>query len=157
MLGQASVPGSVAAIDRWFDNETLQSIRHAVGALVTAWGATADQIDTLILITGELAANAVRHGGGRGRLRLWRLPAQLRLEVSDRGPGLRDPARAGLLLPPPGALGGRGLWLVRSFADGVEIDSGQEGATVIVRLAFGSPPVILRAPPAGAFAFATAG
>jgi len=157
MSAQMSVPTSVAAIDRRFDNQTLHSARHAVAALVTAWGATTDQIDALILITGELAANAVRHGGGHGRLRLWRLPAQVRLAVSDRGPGLPDPTRAGLQLPPPGALGGRGLWLVRAFADAVEIYSGGEGATIIVRLAYGPPPVMLRALPAWAFAFATAG
>ena len=39
----------------------------------------------LVLAVHELAANAVRHGAGQGRLRLWATPDGVRCEVTDDG------------------------------------------------------------------------
>jgi hypothetical protein len=38
-------------------------------------------------------------------------------EISDNGPGFRDPAQAGTSLPAPNAQGGRGLWIARQMSD----------------------------------------
>lgn len=83
-----------------------------------------------MLIASELVVNAISHGGGRGRLRLWRDGGNLYCEVSDGGPGIPDPANAGLNQPTPGRPGGRGLWVVRSIAEAVEIQTGPAGTTI---------------------------
>jgi anti-sigma regulatory factor (Ser/Thr protein kinase) len=97
--------------------------------------ATEEQIEALIVVANELATNAVIHGGGAGRLRLWRGCEHVVCEVQDCGPGIASPASTANEPPEQLAASGRGLWLVRQLADGVEIDGGPGGATVAARLA----------------------
>src|SRR2546429_7152616 len=60
-------------------------------------GASQVIIERLLIVAGELATNAVRHGGGTGRVRLWRGRAQPRRPGRGERPGLpRFPPR-----PPP--------------------------------------------------------
>jgi anti-sigma regulatory factor (Ser/Thr protein kinase) len=59
-------------VDHWFDADGLYTLRAEVAAHASALGATGPQGETLVVVAGELATNAIRHGGGRGRLRLWR-------------------------------------------------------------------------------------
>jgi len=80
----------------------------------------------------ELATNAIRHGDGSGRLRLWRSGSALYCRVEDDGPGIGDPARAGRRLVSRNAVGGRGLWIVRQLADDCVIESGGTGTSVTV-------------------------
>jgi anti-sigma regulatory factor (Ser/Thr protein kinase) len=84
----------------------------------------------MVLVAHELATNAVRHGGGGGRLRLWATDGRLWCEVSDNGPGLPQPALAGTALPAPNTLGGRGLWIARQMSD-LTITSTTAGTTII--------------------------
>ena len=53
--------------------------------------ATAGDEDRSTAYSSELATNAVRHGGGSGRLRLWTDDQVLVCEVSDTGAGITDP------------------------------------------------------------------
>jgi anti-sigma regulatory factor (Ser/Thr protein kinase) len=74
--------------------------------------------DTVTLIGGELAANAVRHGhvAGRGfHLRLAMTPEVIRIEVSDTRTE-RQPVFPAVI-PDPDAESGRGLLLVAQLAD----------------------------------------
>lgn len=122
------------ALDQHFDGRALVSLRAAVAAHAGTLGLPPGRGADLVLIAHELASNAVRHGGGRGRLRLWRDPAGVRCQVSDDGGGLADPSEPGHRLVPPGATNGRGLWIVRRLADMVAVESGSGGTTVTVRL-----------------------
>lgn len=107
---------STPVLDRRFDSDGLFSLRSAVAAHA---GDLADRssAEDMVLVAHELATNAVRHGGGQGRLRLWATDGRLWCEVSDRGPGLRDPVRVGTAPPAPTMPGGRGLWIVRQMSD----------------------------------------
>lgn len=130
---------TAVALDRPFGPGDLRDLRRAAAALAAKWGAVPDQVDALKLIVGELAANAIRHASGRGRLRMWRRGEQIHCEVSDAGPGFRDPERVGLQRPAPMSLGGRGIWLVRALADEVTIGGGPVGATVTAQIRLGAP------------------
>jgi anti-sigma regulatory factor (Ser/Thr protein kinase) len=96
--------------------------RHAVSA------ALADRIADVALVVDELASNSVRHGGGRGVLRLWRQGRTLICEVSDRG-HVADPL-VGLRRPVDGQVGGRGLWVVNQICDLLQVRSSPSGTTV---------------------------
>jgi anti-sigma regulatory factor (Ser/Thr protein kinase) len=83
----------------------------------------------VVLVAHELSTNAVRHGGGAGRLRLWRDDFRLLCRVSDSGPGLADAATAGVEPPSARVPGGRGLWIARRLA-AVRIDTGPTGTVI---------------------------
>jgi anti-sigma regulatory factor (Ser/Thr protein kinase) len=131
------VPEAVA-VDHQFDVNGLYALRAALTAHADHIGATADEIDQLLIIGGELATNAVRHGGGRGRLRLWRVGRHLYCQVTDEGGGMTDP-EAGQIAAAPTALGGRGLWIIRQLADNVVIDTDRHGTTVTTAITLANP------------------
>ncbi|WP_145764008.1 ATP-binding protein [Streptomyces brevispora] len=90
--------------------------------------------DTVSLIVGELAANAVTHGLGPGRdarLRMVRMSGErLRVEVSDTRGERRPAVRA--VLPAGDEVAGRGLVLVAALCQewGVTDREGAPGKTV---------------------------
>jgi anti-sigma regulatory factor (Ser/Thr protein kinase) len=130
-----SRPDSVD-LDQTFDINSLHMLRQTVAAHADGLGANDDQIERLIIVAGELAINAIRHGGGRGRLLLWRHDDALVCEVSDQGSGIKDPT-AGTSLPNPLAAnsGGRGLWICRNLASELTISTGPDGRGTVVQAA----------------------
>src|SRR5690349_10911136 len=115
-------------LEQTFDQDSLYGVRAAVAAHVAT---VADErtVDTMVLIAHELASNAIRHGGGTGRLRLRLAEGVLRCEVSDDGTGMADPAHAGRTLPAPSLPGGRGLWIARQLSE-LHIVTSTAGTTV---------------------------
>jgi anti-sigma regulatory factor (Ser/Thr protein kinase) len=95
-----------------------------------------------MLAVNELAANAVRHGGGTGRLRISALPGVLRRQVDDGGSASRkaqassasqgNPDRMNDGTPSWPYQAGHGLWLVRAIADMMDIQTGSGGSRVAV-------------------------
>lgn len=73
----------------------------------------ADVVDTVALLTSELVANAVLHGGDPIRLQLRRHAARLRVEVRDGGQPFAVPKGIEWSLTDEG---GRGLLLVEALA-----------------------------------------
>ena len=72
----------------------------------------------------EALVNAVRHGNGCDPLKCLRVrqiitPRWLIWQVQDEGPGIPPAARCPTLPDPPGALGGRGLFLIHHCFDDV--------------------------------------
>ncbi|MDQ7904435.1 ATP-binding protein [Phytohabitans sp. ZYX-F-186] len=133
--GPAPTMGPEAvAVDHQFDADGLYALRAALAAHADHLGATPEQVERLLIVGGELATNAIRHGGGTGRLRLWRDGDLLRCRISDQGPGMPDPA-AGSRPPEPTALGGRGLWIVRRLSEDVVVETGPDGTTVTAAIA----------------------
>src|ERR1700722_12528560 len=87
-------------LDQAFDADSLYALRAAVAAHVTEAALAPGRADDLVIAVHELAANAVRHGAGHGRLRIWRSEAALLCEVSDDGlPDVAKTPRPGA--PPP--------------------------------------------------------
>ncbi|MDQ0580800.1 ATP-binding protein [Streptomyces rishiriensis] len=86
-----------------------------------AWGIPygAEVSDTVAVIVGELAANAVTHGRVPGRdfeLRLSFPPGSVRVEVTDTRSGPRPPGPGAVPAPHPLGEAGRGLLLVDALA-----------------------------------------
>ena len=131
-------------LDLAFDSGTLHTLRAAVQAYACQAGMLEDRAINVVLVVHELAANAIRHGAGTGRLRMENLPEALFCEVEDDGPGARtgqwvqsggeDEARA----DPWPYLDGHGLWVVRKVADRMEVWTGPRGTRASVTFAL--PP-----------------
>jgi anti-sigma regulatory factor (Ser/Thr protein kinase) len=134
-----TVPGPVAelVLDQAFNGDSLYALRSAAAAHAAEAGLPPGRVTDLVLAVHELAGNAVRHGGGRGRLRMRADGQALHCEVTDSGPA---PARA-----PGGTRGdaqwpvvhGHGLWVIRQLADQVSVRSGPDGT--IAAVTFGRP------------------
>jgi anti-sigma regulatory factor (Ser/Thr protein kinase) len=130
----------VTTVDRWFTADDLYRVRAEVAAHASQMGASEAQVERLLIVASELATNAVRHGGGGGRLQLWLAHDRLFCRVSDEGPGIPDPQR-GHERPAPTAIGGRGLWLCRQFSDSLDIarTGGRTVITTMIELDRGKP------------------
>jgi anti-sigma regulatory factor (Ser/Thr protein kinase) len=119
---------------RDFDRGTVVQLRHEVRHCAERNGLADLALYRFVVAVNEIATNAVHHGGGRGRLEMWRAGDQLWCRISDRGPGMpagyqaayhRDAQR-----PSRRAVNGRGLWLARHGAADFVVDSGPHGTSV---------------------------
>jgi anti-sigma regulatory factor (Ser/Thr protein kinase) len=104
-------------------------------ALVEQWaresGLPPTRSAQAVLVVDELAANSLRHGGGRGTLLVWRDDdGSLLCEVRDHG-AITDPL-VGRVRPPTEAAQGRGLWLANHLSDLVQIRAVPGGSAVRV-------------------------
>jgi anti-sigma regulatory factor (Ser/Thr protein kinase) len=114
---------------------SLGRLREAVDRLGRRYGLARRAVQELVLIANELATNVVRHGGGTGRMWLWCQDSTVYCQVADRGGGMAHPERAGTMPVEPGALAGRGLWIIRQLCDRLHIASGPGGTTITVCVA----------------------
>ncbi len=133
LLSQPLPAPAAGAREVAFDAGSLAWVRALVRREGARWGLTVARIADLVQAVNEVATNSVRHGGGRGMVRLWREAESVICEVWDTGrytnpladrerPG-RDPAR------------GRGLWLANHLCDLVQVRSAQDaGCTVRLRM-----------------------
>ena len=121
---------------REFDADALAGLREAVLGYATACGMLEDRAIEVVLAVHELAANAVCHGSGHGRLQVHVTGSTLHCEVSDPGPSGND-GRAGAVPWPVEQ--GHGLWLVHAAADHVRVTSGPDGS--LITMAFTLPGV----------------
>jgi anti-sigma regulatory factor (Ser/Thr protein kinase) len=106
----------------------LPTLRRLVEERARTAGLSVAQRQDAVLAVDEIAANAVRHGGGGGRLDLWLAPGWFWFRVADRGDGLPD--GVGPSLPEPSQPNGRGLWIAKRLADLLTVDTGPDGTTV---------------------------
>ena len=113
-----------------FDRDAITETRHGVAACAAGVGLAGPRLEAFVLAVNEIMSNAVRHGGGSGRIRLWRTAAGVACEISDGGPGAPPERLNGHRLPPTTATGGRGLWLARHQCDTFDVESGGAGTTV---------------------------
>ena len=120
-------------LDQAFDVKTLHELRAAVRAEAGVAGLSDDRAAEVMLAVHELAANAVRHGGGAGRVRIRVVAGELHCKVSDAGPDSTDgDVRRGSAdaVWPWLSRHGHGLWLVQNAADHVSVVSGLGGTEV---------------------------
>ncbi len=120
------------SLTRDFTRSDLVALRHEVTAYAGRHGLTDVALHRFVVAAGELASNAVRHGGGSGRLEAWRTGGVLHCRVTDHGPGMPAADRQRRDPPPPRALSGRGLWLARRNTETMTIDSTPGGTTITV-------------------------
>lgn len=152
-LGQAApdaAPDTAAAgtngadpapmLDQLFDSGSLYSVRAAVEAHVTQAGMPQGRTDDMVIAIHELVSNAVRHGAGAGRLRIWHQGGELRCHIEDDGPehpdGADDAGNVADLWP---YQHGHGLWLVRHMADRMSLHSDHQGTRATVGFTLPAP------------------
>ena len=117
----------------------LYVLRAAVAAHGWRLGMDGPGLGILLVVATELATNVIRHGGATGSLRLYREGDFVACEISDHGPGITEPDRAGSTQVAPTAGDGRGLWIVRQLTSELRIHSSTSGTTITALLPAGSP------------------
>jgi serine/threonine-protein kinase RsbW len=122
-------------LHRRFDRDAITGTRYAVAGCAAEAGLSGPRLEAFVLAVNEIVTNAVRHGGGSGRVRLLRTAAGLACEIADEGPGAPLAVFNGHRLPPISAMGGRGLWLARHLCDSMDVDSDDRGTTVRLTMA----------------------
>jgi anti-sigma regulatory factor (Ser/Thr protein kinase) len=129
--GFPGLGASAVLLARWFDAATLVDTRREVRAAAAGQGLAGDDLYQFVLGVHEAMTNAVRHGGGRGQLLLWRSTDDLWCEVADHGPGL---AQARLPVQPPGPErpDHRGLWLIRRACTSCKVTSDPTGTRILL-------------------------
>lgn len=155
-MARSSAP---PALDLAFDSRTLYALRAEVRAHAHRAGLPESRSADVVLAVHELAANAIRHGAGRGRLRMWNIAGALHCQVDDEGPpASSDQARPGAGHADSGAtnadsgvtnaehasgssltmmnawlaMPGHGLWVVRQVADHMQVLSGPPGTQAMI-------------------------
>jgi GAF domain-containing protein/anti-sigma regulatory factor (Ser/Thr protein kinase) len=131
---------AIAPLRLWFAAraDQLAVVREAMRTWLASAGVEEGDVELVVLAAGELCANAVEHaypGASEGSVEvaLAREPGGvLTLVVRDRGTWRPPPAD-------PGARG-RGLLIVRSLMDAVDIDDASDGTTISVRYRPGAVP-----------------
>jgi serine/threonine-protein kinase RsbW len=120
--GGGGFEAGAVVLDERFEASTLHLLREQVAACMSVVGLPDDRGEDVILAVHELAANAVRHGGGAGRLLMLAADSTLQCQVSDAGPGGGPwPVRQG-----------HGLWLVRAVTDELAASYGPHGSQVTI-------------------------
>jgi anti-sigma regulatory factor (Ser/Thr protein kinase) len=136
--GRRAAPSAgTTVLEQAFDGNSLYALRSAVAAHAADAGLPRQRVFDVVTAAHELAANAVRHGAGHGRLRLWADGQALHCQVSDDGPPGPDPARS------DDAAWRRehahGLWIIGEVADQVSLDRSSAGTTVTATFSIRSP------------------
>jgi anti-sigma regulatory factor (Ser/Thr protein kinase) len=127
-------------LDEPFELKDLTALRGAVAAHADRTRLPPERVADLVLIAAELTSNAVRHGGGSGRLRLWTTDTTACCQVTDGGPGLPATYRLPQQSPGLDMAGGRGLWLVMCFSDAVTVEHlGRNGVAVTAAMNLPQP------------------
>jgi anti-sigma regulatory factor (Ser/Thr protein kinase) len=120
-------PADAAAREITLDS--LADVRHFLAAEAERTGLSPSRVHDLVLSAHEIATNSVRHGGGRGVLRVWRERGTLICEVRDRGRIAAQPL-VGRVRPTLGQTGGWGLWLANQLCDLVQLRELPDGSVV---------------------------
>ncbi|SEH03121.1 Anti-sigma regulatory factor (Ser/Thr protein kinase) [Nonomuraea solani] len=113
-----------------FTRADARHLRRSLATHVAGRGLSGVRCAEFVLAVHEGVMNVVEHGGGAGRVRLWRARHLLCCEISDGGPGIPTQCldRAGM--PGPDGECGRGLWLMDQLTDTVTVTSGLQGTVI---------------------------
>jgi anti-sigma regulatory factor (Ser/Thr protein kinase) len=108
--------------------QVVALVRHELRRWLDQHGVASDDQVDIMLACSEACANAVEHPGRPGRLAFeieaWREGGELLLSVRDFG-AWTDATSGGNR--------GRGLHMIRSLMDAVEITSGGDGTKILMR------------------------
>ena len=116
--------------------ETVDSAEQAATRIAADNGFDEDEVMQIAMAVREAAVNAVLHGnaydpGKKVTLDFERIGRDLVITIRDQGAGL-DPAKIPDPLAPENLLktSGRGIFLIRSFMDEVQIHPSQTGTEI---------------------------
>lgn len=116
-----------------FTRRRLADVRRFVADRAERAGLDSARAEDLVLAASEVAANSVRHGGGKGTLRTW--CAEDGAFVCDfRDSGRIEDPLVGRERPRVDWTSGRGLWLANQLCDLVQIRSNEVGTLVRLRM-----------------------
>ncbi|MEU7898190.1 ATP-binding protein [Nonomuraea sp. NPDC049152] len=123
--------GTPLLVDQAFDGDSLYALRATLEAHATEAGLPEGRAGDLVITVHELATNAVLHGAGAGRVRVWGHARALHCQVSDDGTPRTDvqPAEKWPYEH------GHGLWIARYLSDRFAVSSGPGGTTATVTFA----------------------
>ena len=107
----------------------LPGVRAYAAAYARRRGMTEDRVGNLLLAVNEVATNAVPHGSGQARLRLWDTHESLVVEIRDGG-HWSPQSPPGAAPPRDYATSGMGLWVSRLLSDSIHFDTGSRGTVV---------------------------
>ena len=117
------------AAEHEITGDSLSDLRHFLATEGERAGLSPARVHDLVLSAHEVATNSVRHGGGRGTLRVWLEDSYLICEVRDRGQIAKRPL-VGRVRPALGQSGGWGLWLANQLCDLVQLRELPGGSVV---------------------------
>ena len=124
-----------SVLDQCFDASSLSALRASTQACAAQAGMPAERATDVVIALHELAANAVRHGAGSGRLRIWDRVGALYCRVDDDG-SAAGPIGAGSasqnLADRWPREPGHGLWLARQVADQLTLRSDSRGTSAVI-------------------------
>jgi serine/threonine-protein kinase RsbW len=126
--------------------ETVNSAEEAAGRKAAEAGFDDEEVMQISMAVREAAINAVSHGnaydpGKKVTIAFERTPRDLVIVVRDQGKGL-DASRIPDPLAPDNLMktSGRGIFLIRSFMDEVEIHPSQTGTELrMIKHVHGNP------------------
>jgi serine/threonine-protein kinase RsbW len=122
-------------MERHFDRDTLAETRTAVYSSAVEAGAPDERAWAFTTSVAEGMNNAIMHGGGSGEVTMCRAGTDgVVAEVRDWGNA--EPFEIPSKPPPPGGMGGRGLWLASQLCDRVMVLRGWRGTSLILELSF---------------------
>jgi anti-sigma regulatory factor (Ser/Thr protein kinase) len=125
------VPASAQVFE--FHGASTWTIRQAAAAVAADAGVTPARIADLVVALSEAVANSVRHGGGSGRIAVWREGRRFLAQVRDAG-RITDPL-AGRIRPSINQASGRGLWLMNQLCDLVQVRAFPDGQVIRLHMA----------------------
>ncbi|MFI5915583.1 anti-sigma factor RsbA family regulatory protein [Dactylosporangium sp. NPDC051541] len=120
-------------VEQLVDFIDMAPVRQFVADHAVRLGVPADRLDDFTLAVNEIATNAIRHGAGRGEVRLWATDQRVICEIADTGGAPKKNGRngfLGFLRSDPQAGQGHGLWIARQICDLLEMRTGADGTTV---------------------------
>ena len=117
------------ALEQPIRQDTLADLRHLTAAEGERAGLSRRRTHDLVLAVHEIATNSVRHGGGRGVLRVWLEGDTVICDVRDSGRISVQPL-VGRVRPTLGQAGGWGLWLANQLCDLVQLRELPHGSVV---------------------------
>ena len=112
--------------------EALASVRRLLRRWLVMHGATEDEVYEILVACQEACANAVEHAYGPGR-------AHFHVDADEHDAEIRITVRdEGRWRAPRGSHRGRGLPLMRSLMDSVDVDHSESGTVVVLGRTLGS-------------------
>ncbi len=138
LVDPEGIPGEGRVVlDLPLDEETYPRIRHELPALARQAGLSEEQSLDLVVVFGEAASNAIKHGR-EGRCQVLAAGDRVQVRISDKGPGIRAEELPATLFESGYSTKvslGMGYTLMLQLADTIWLATGPDGTVLQVEMA----------------------